>query len=173
MRGEAARFSILWHEASYERPATRRSTCGCATGLLLDPPSTSLYAVPQAICSRRQCGSRVAQKRISAATRRLRLARPRGSEASPEPVTGGPTEAVEEAPPSKRRGEQQHAYEAEEASAVVQQLLTDTAVYRDTHENLLKRVELLEKQANNEALRARHAERRRQESEEKLLVLKR
>ncbi|XP_026193230.1 uncharacterized protein LOC34623620 [Cyclospora cayetanensis] len=60
-----------------------------------------------------------------------------------------------------------------EASAVVQHLLADTAVYRDTHENLLRKLELQERQASNDAHRARQAERRTQEAEEKLLVLKR
>ncbi|CDJ32117.1 uncharacterized protein EMH_0072540 [Eimeria mitis] len=60
-----------------------------------------------------------------------------------------------------------------EAAAVVQQLLADTAVYRDTNDNLLRKLHLQEQQTANDALRARQAERRSQEAEEKLFVLKR
>lgn len=55
----------------------------------------------------------------------------------------------------------------------MQHLLADTAVYRDTQENLAKKVELLHRQASNDALRALQAEKRCQDADEKLLLLKR
>ncbi|CDJ52884.1 Ras family domain-containing protein, putative [Eimeria brunetti] len=158
--------------ASRAASASRASPANCAAAAAapLDPASSEWKE--RGPCLRKMSVHRVAAA-AAAETQGFLRAKIAAKEQLCSQVIGENEHLIRQLEETKAQHRQTVERLKAEAAAVVQQLLADTAVYRDTHASLLRKLQLQQQQAANDALKAKQAERKTQETEDKLNVLKR